>query len=246
MNCQWATALTRYDCRPVSSRSGAACLEIGTPFSLPDGSAINLYLIEEGTHLRVTDNADTLFQLGGMGLDVWHAKRMNTLRDIATQHKLTLTERGEIFTLAQPERAASGLAISITGLIAISLWAAEKLSRPAPEVELAAEIQPYIIARDPTARFEVAPKVLGASRTIHSFDFRHGQDLIDVINAHPNATGGAMRKVGDVQNGPFGGDASPLILVDDRRDPDRAQGEIGILASITRAMPVSRLIQTVH
>jgi hypothetical protein len=246
MNCQWAEALTRYDCRPVTTREGNACLEIGTPFSLPDGSAINLYLIEEGTHVRVSDNADTVFQLGGMGIDVWQWQRMGALRDIAAMHRLTLTDRGEIFTLAQRDRVAAGLAVSVTGLIAVSLWAAERLNQPAPEADLAAEIQPYIIARNPAAPFEVAPKVRGASRAVHTFDFKHGLDLIDVISAHPNATGAAMRKAGDVQNGPFADDASPLILVDDRRDPERAQNEIGILASITRAMPVSALIETVH
>jgi hypothetical protein len=71
---------------------------------------------------------------------------------------------------------------------------------------------------------------------------QHGTDLIDVITAHPNATGAAMRKAGDVQNGGFAHGLSPLIIVDDRKDAEHATFEIGILGSITRAMSVSRLI----
>jgi len=44
-----------------------------------------------------------------------------------------------------------------------------------------------------------------------------------------------MRKAGDVQNGPFAEIAMPLIIIDDRVEPDRALIEIGNLASVTRA-----------
>ena len=55
-----------------------------------------------------------------------------------------------------------------------------------------------------------------------------------------------MRKAGDVQNGPFAGHYMPLIIVDDRKDPDRAASEIGILGSVTRAQAASELIRTIH
>lgn len=246
MNCEWAAALTRYDCRPVRGTDGSPCLEIGTPFSLPDGSAINVYLVESGSHLRITDNADTLFQLGGMGLDVWQGARMAGLREFVARHRMQLSEKGELFMLAKPEQAAAGLAMSITGLLAVSLWAADKLNEAAPDVDLVAELQPYIIARNPAAKFIPHPKVKGASRVVHTFDMQHGNDLIDVISANANASAHAMRKAGDVLNGPFGGAASPLIIVDDRPDPERAAAEIGILGSVTRAVAASSVMQALH
>lgn len=247
MNCQWAQALTRYDCRPVKGTDGSACLEIGTPFSLHDGSAINLYLSEVGEHVRISDNADTIFQLGGMGLDVWKPARLSAVRDVAAHNKLSVGNDGEIFLLARAEHAAHGFAVAISGLLGIARWAAEKLDAVEPVVDLAAEVQPYIIARDPNAIFVPKPHVLGASRTDHIFDFRHGDDLIDVITASPQATGGVMRKVSDVQNGPFAGEASPLIIVDDRLDKRaRAENEIAILGAVTRAMPLSALLAVRH
>ena len=115
-----------------------------------------------------------------------------------------------------------------------------------PVADIVAELEPYIIARAPDAAFKRNPQVKGASGSLHQFDFQHGTDLIDVISAHPTATGAAMRKAGDVQNGPFAEHLSPLIVVDDRTDPDRAMNEIGILGSVTRAMPASRLTQALH
>lgn len=247
MNCTWAQALTRYDCRTVKGTDGSDCLEIGTPFSLPDGSAINLYLAKVGEHVRISDNADTVFQLSGMGLDLWHAKRFSSFRDAAADHKLQLSDKGEIFMVAREEHAAAALAVVITGMLGLSRWAAVKLDAVEPVIDLAAEAQPYIVARNPAATFERHPRVMGASRTEHVFDFRHGDDLIDVIGPSPQGTGGAMRKAGDVQNGPFAGSATPLIIVDDRAGKQiKAEQEIAILGAVTRAMPMTTLMRVLH
>lgn len=243
MNCQWAQALTRFDCRPVPTLDGKSCLEIGTPFSLPDGSAINLYLVEHGSHIRVSDNGDTLFQLHSMGLDVWQPQRFAALRAHAATLKLHLENSGELFTLAHADKAAAGFAVAMAGLIGISQWAAEKLGETAPSVDLATKLQPFIVARNPSAALQRNFPVQGASRVKHRFDFLHGVDLIDVIPANAISTGGVMRKVGDVINGPFCDGLDPLIIVDDSIDPDRASSEIGILSAITRAMPASALMR---
>lgn len=243
MNCQWAQALTRFDCRPVPTLDGKSCLEIGTPFSLPDGSAINLYLVEHGAHVRISDNGDTLFQLHGMGLDVWQPQRFSALREHASGLKLHLEKNGELFMLANADKAAAGFAVAMAGLIGISHWAAEKMGEPAPGVDLAIKMQPFIVARNPGAGLERNFQVQGASRVKHRFDFRHGTDLIDVIPANAISTGGVMRKVGDVINGPFCDGLKPLIIVDDSMDPERASAEIGILSALTRAMPASALMR---
>lgn len=243
MNCQWAQALTRFDCRPVPTPDGKSCLEIGTPFSLPDGSAINLYLLEHGSHIRVSDNGDTLFQLYGMGLDIWQPQRFAALRAHAATLKLHLDKTGELFTLANADKAAAGFAVAMAGLIGISHWAAEKLGEPLAHIDLATKLQPFIVARNPNATLERNYSVQGASRVKHKFDFKHGNDLIDVIPANAIATGGVMRKIGDVINGPFINGLDPLVVVDDSQDPDRASAEIGILSAITRAVPTSTLMR---
>lgn len=244
MNCEWAAALTRFDCRPMRTHSGDACLEIGTPFSIPGGHAINLYLVEEGSHIRISDNADTIMAMDAIGIDV-SSRRIGSFRDAAKRCNLTVTDSGEVMMLTRPEHAAAGFANAVSGMIMLSHWAAEQLRQEPKEHDLASELEPYIIARNPTATLTRHPKVMGASRAIHTFDLQHGKDLIDVISAHSNSTGSAMRKCGDIINGPFANGATPLIIVDDRKDRETAEREIGILASVTRAMAVSRLIGNV-
>jgi len=247
LNCDWAKSLTRYDCHTLKGLDGSACLEIGTPFSLPDGGAINIYITQAGdSHLKISDNADTLFHMGGLGLDVWQSARLNALRELLGKNKMQLGTKGEVYILAQPSHAANGFALAISGLLALSNWAGDQLSIEAPPIDIVAEMEPYVIARDPGAEFKRHPKVRGASSTEHTFDFRHGSDLIDIIAPDPRSTGSAMRKAGDVLNGPFADHLTPLIIVDDRTDSGRATNEIGILGSFVRAMAVTRLMQSVH
>jgi hypothetical protein len=247
MDCNWAKALTAYDCAPLRTTSGHACVEIGTPFTLPDGTAINIYLMETPSSLmKISDNGDSLFQFSGMGLDVWNARRVAAIRELLRKHRLAMSEDGNIFMLTAQNRAASAFAQAVTGFLALAQWAAEQLEVELPEHDLIAEIEPYVIARNPAAVFKRNPRVRGASQTVHRFDFRHGSDLIDVLSPHPAATGAALRKAGDVQNGPYAEHLRPLFIVDDRADPAHAASEIGILASMTRAVPASRVMHRRH
>lgn len=247
LDCDWAKSLTRYDCRMLKALDGGPCLEIGTPFSLPDGSAINLYITGAGEGmLKISDNADTLFQLGGMGLDVWHGARLASLRELMTKSHLAIGEQGDVHTLVRTAQATSGFARAVTGLLAISAWAAEHLQAVAPAIDMLAQLEPYIIARNPEATFRRNPRVKGASTTEYEFDLQHGTDLIDVIGPSAQATGAAMRKAGDILNGPFAEHLSPLFVVYDLTDSDRAMSEISILGSVARAMPASKLMGALH
>lgn len=246
LNCDWASALTRYNCVSVRGKDGQSGLEIGTPFSLPDGTAINLYLMPSGSHVLISDNADTLIHLSGMGLDVWNAARFRALRERLFKHSLSLEQSGEIRALTTVREASLGFARAITGMLSICEWASDQMRVQHRERDLISEAEPYIIARNPRADFTRSPRVLGASRTEHYFDFQHGSDLIDVIAPSAQSTGGVMRKIGDVTNGPFAERLSPLVIVDDRFEPLRAEGEMGILASITRTQPFTSLARSVH
>lgn len=246
LTCGWASTLTKYECRQVPGLDGQTGLEIGTPFSLPGGSAINMYVMPAGSHVLLSDNGDTLFQLNSLGLDVWHPARIRSLREAAAEHNLTVGEGGDIRVLAQPDHAAFAFARAITGILSIASWAAVQLSAEVKERDIVAEAEPYIIARNPTARLKLKPKIRGASQAEHAFDYQHGADLIDVIPPHPASTGSVMRKVGDVTNGPFAEHLTPLIIVDDREDPKRAQNEIGIIASIARAQTFTSLMRALH
>lgn len=244
VSCEWAGRLTRYDCRQLRTIHGAECLEIGTPFSLPDGSAINLYITAQSSdHVVISDNGDTLLQLSGMGIDVWNGARLRGLREAILREKIVLDSKGDFRMLARNVDAPLAFAQAITGLLAVARWASDQIRAEPIERDLAAEAEPFIVARQPGAELLRNVKIKGASRAEHTFDYRHGLDLIDVIAPTPQSTGGVMRKVGDVINGPFAEPYSPLIIVDDRYEPLKADKEIGILASLTRTQSFTSLMQ---
>ena len=170
LNCDWAKALSQYDCTPVRAIDGTAALEIGTPFSLPDGSAINLLLVTHGEHLLITDNADTLLQLSALGLLPW--RHLDAIR--AACGALTLSPKGDFQMLTSEDKAPLSFALAITGLLRVAEWAREQLGSEAEEVDIVAEAEPYIIARNPTATFKRNVSAEGLSHTKYKFDFLHG------------------------------------------------------------------------
>lgn len=244
LNCEWAQRLSRYACREVTALSGEPCLEISTPFVVVGGAPVVLYIIDQGTHQLISDNGDTLTHLGAAGVEFGHYSRMRTVRSLLRKYDLNLSERGDIRCLARADTIAFSFAQCISGFVALGRWASEQLDEPVDDQDLAAEAEPYVIARDPSATFERKKTVMGASHTMYKFDMRHGSDLIDVIPPVAQATGGAMRKAGDVQNGVYSDMFTPLVIVDDREDADRAMQEIEILASITRSMSFTALVQS--
>jgi hypothetical protein len=247
LSCEWAQTLTRYDCQPVRGIRGELGLRIGTPFSLPDDAAITLYIIEAGDgHLVISDNGDTFAHLSALGLDLNHHSKSRVLRDIVKAQGVTLGEEGDFKLLTQKKNAPWNFARSITALLAVAQWAREQMSEVPVGHDLVAEAEPYILARNPAVQIERRVHVRGASMADHIFDFGHGSDVIDIISPSPQATGGAMRKVGDVLNGPFADTYLPLIIVDDRTEPRKAENEIGILASLVRTQSFSSLVMPRH
>ena len=50
-----------------------------------------------------------------------------------------------------------------------------------------------------------------------------------------------MRKAGDVKNSPYLGGREIRVVIDDRRDPERAEVERQILGSLVKSMTLTRL-----
>lgn len=239
MNCDWLKTATAFDCVPVRGLHGEHGVEIGTPFSYADGSAIVLYAIEEGDRILLSDNGEMLAHLEAVGVPV--GRRAATLRERVGHFGLTLGDQGDVRVLVPAEQGAHMLATAISGLLSVAEWEREQIGLDEQTQNLAEEAEILLREWKPGATLERRPKIKGQSKREHTFAFLMDGEYIDVIPANHTATGATMRKAGDVKNSPYLAGREIRVVIDDRRDPDRADVERQILGSLVRAMTLTKL-----
>lgn len=240
MNCDWLKTATAFDCVPIRGLHGEQGVEIGTPFSYADGSAIVLYALEQGDRILLSDNGEMLAHLEAVGLQPG-GRRLTMLRDRLAPFGLTLGEQGEVRVLVPMNQGAHLIALAISGLLSVAEWEREQLGLDEQTQNLADEAEILLREWKPNAPLERRPKIKGQSKREHGFAFLLDGEYIDVIPANHTATGATMRKAGDVKNSPYLAGREIRVVIDDRRDPDRADVERQILDSLVKAMTLSRL-----
>lgn len=239
MNCDWLKTATAFDCVPVRGLHGEHGVEIGTPFSYADGSAIVLYALEEGDRILLSDNGEMLAHLEAVGVPV--SRRVATLRERVARFGLTLGDQGDVRVLVSADQGAYMLATAISGLLSVAEWEREQVGLDEQTQNLAEEAEILLREWKPGATLERRPKIKGQSKREHTFDFLIDGEYIDVIPANHTATGATMRKAGDVKNSPYLASREIRVVIDDRRDPERADVERQILGSLVKAMTLSKL-----
>lgn len=242
MKCSWLTKNVGFDCLPLRSINGDEGLEIGTPHSFLDGTAIVVYAVRQNEHILFTDNGDTVAHLSASGLALGPA-RLAKLRERVKPHGLTLTKEGDFRSIATEMKAGNAFAKFMAGLLNVTEWEREIAGLDDDTSSLADEAEHYLREWRPDAVFVRSPSLRGLSRKEHTFDFLVGNEFIDVITANHTSTGAAMRKIGDLKNSPFLEGREIRVIVDDRRDHQKALAEKNILGSMAKAMMMSKLIQ---
>src|SRR5471030_372338 len=140
LNCKWVHTLTKYDCTPVRGLRGEPGLRIGTPFSLPDNIAINIYVLDVGDgNFLFSDNGDTLAHLSALGLDL-SPHDDSELREIVHAQGVTLGDDVDFNILSPQQHAEWSFARSITALLAVGQWAREKLPDEPEEHDRCVEV----------------------------------------------------------------------------------------------------------
>lgn len=239
MNRDWLETATAFDCVPIRGLHGEHGVEIGTPFSYADGSAIVLYALEEGGRILLSDNGEMLAHLEAVGIPV--GRRVPTLRERVARFGLTLGDQGDVRVLVPSDQGAHMLAMAISGLLSVAEWEREQVGLDEQTQNLAEEAEILLREWKPGASLERRPKIKGQSKREHTFAFLIDGEYIDVIPANHTATGATMRKAGDVKNSPYLAGREIRVVIDDRREPGRAEIERQILGSLVKAMTLSKL-----
>lgn len=241
MNADWLQAAAHFDCVPVRGLHNQEGIEIGTPFSYADGTAIVLYAMDQDGRVLLSDNGDMLAHLSSVGLQL--RRRVALLRDRVAAFGLTLTEQGDVRALVPQAQGAHMLGAMIEGLLSVATWEREQLGLDESTRDLVDTAELLLRDWKPGSELLRRPKVKGQSRREHGFDFLLDGEYIDVIAPNHTATGAAMRKAGDVKNSPYLNGRDIRVVIDDRSDPERAEVERQILGSLVKAMRLTKLQQ---
>ena len=239
MNCNWLHSASAFNCVPVRGLHDEAGIEIGTPFSYADGTAIVLYAMEEGDKLLLSDNGEMLAHLSAVGIDT--SKRLSTLRERVGPFGLTLTDNGDVRALVPMEQGAHMLATTISAMLSVAEWERERLGLNEHTKNLADEAEIFLREWKPQAILERHPRIKGQSKRDYRFDFLLDGEYIDIIGANHTATGATMRKAGDVKNSPYLYGRDIRVVIDDRFEAPRAEVERQILGSLVKAMTLTKL-----
>lgn len=244
MNCAEIAAAMRLECTPMRGIHGEPVYEIGTPFSLPDGSALGLYVIDRGDFFELNDNADTMMNLSALGVDPWKNRRMSTLRNVTSPFGITINDDGALSLLARADALSFYLPRFIAGQLAVGSWVRDRLGVADEVVDFSDEVEIYLRSWRHNDSFSRNPEIPGISGQLYKFNFAVGNELIDAVSPRVRSTGSLMRKLGDVVNS--GSNYTFRVIVDDRMDPVRAGVEMQIIGALATAMPYSSLLNHVE
>lgn len=233
-------------CEILFRHMGFECLEksdgvyrVFSPMSFPDGEPIGWYFTETNNVVSISDNANTLFRLRSVGIDVSDRHRWRSLNQIVDSFGMQLSRSGEIIGNAQPKGTAHLVSRYIGAMLAVADLERE-IHDTSPEASAYIdEVEGHLKLWKPNMEITRGPIVTGHSGRLHHFDFQMAEELVEAARPHFARTGSILRKATDIQN-----TASPpsiLVVIDDREDPEKAKYESDILSVMVRVLPFTRL-----
>ena len=212
-----------------------------TPFTFEGGEPIGLYLSEGGSIARISDNADTIFHLRGIGLDVGDRRKWRWIASVVEAFKMRVERSGEIVGEAPVGATHSLVSNYIGAMLALVEMERDALNVNEESENYVDEVAGYLGLWRPSDKFLRNVLVSGHSGREHLFHFQLGEELIDAAKPHSSRTGSILRKAADIHNSSR---ARPILVVmDDREDPDRASAESDILSTLVSVLPMSRLVE---
>lgn len=238
MNCDRFGDLIGMRCNPAGD-----AVEVITPFTFADGNGIELFAQERGSQVHFFDDGFTLLHLQSAGVQIGNNKnRWKPLRTIAQRYEVTLSDDGVFETLCSSEHASVGFARMVSTLLGVAAWERENAGVSLDNSYLVEEVGFYLRAWKPSRDLQRKPIVRGFSGRTLTFDYELDGHLIDAVQPHGRTTGAELRKLVDFNSSPVRLQREPLVIVDDRANPDAAKQELDILGRVATSWALTALI----
>jgi hypothetical protein len=235
MNCEGLLHRLGFECRMVKNNA----IAVSTPFAFADGEPIGFYLIDTGDSVAISDNADTLAHLAGVGMDVADKRTWRGVKQATEDHGLELRDSGEIAGKADKAGETYLITRYISAILSIVEQEREMLGLTEEQSQYIAEVEMYLRATTKSPLI-VLPQVKGHSGRTHQFHFQRDGELVEAARPHGGRTGSILRKSLDVLNA--GEVKKILVVMDDRENAELAKAETDILSTSVSVIPFSRLM----
>ncbi|MGC4395817.1 DUF1828 domain-containing protein [Hydrogenophaga sp. T2] len=239
MICDKLTNLLGYDCLPLSD-SGQVAL-VHTPFKFEDGASLPVFIEFVNGQVRFFDDGATLRHFMGRGVKIENRKHTAFLTNIANAHQAVFSESGEIETWASMESAPVAFSRFLSSMLAIAAWEKGQEGEDTDTSIFVQEVAIALRAWKPTADLTFEPPFEGITKKSYKLDFLLDGRPVVAVGSHQNSVSSLLHKLVDIHNLPENRGFDPLVVIDDRRDPEAADKESKVLQSLATVMPFSSL-----
>lgn len=234
MLCQSLIEELGFICTAVDTHSQSA-FRLTTPVDFADGQPISFYIEQlNNGYSCIKDGGEIIFHLLNTGLLNNERKSWRSIGNIAEKHQFNLAESGEFNTYFRTDNRPSFLNQALGFAYSLKQWEQERLGRGLDDLFFVDEVEIALRAWKPNSEITKKPSLAGYSRKSYIFDLKMDDLLVDTLKPHSRSTASKLRKILDIQKGPF--IAPMLFIVDDRENTEKAKTERDIIGGISKAM----------
>ncbi len=239
MICDQLTNLLGFECLPLSEGGEVACIH--TPFKVEDGDALPVFVEFVAGQVRFFDDGAALRHFMGRGVRLENRKHASFLVNIASTHKATFSQTGEIEAWAKLDSAAQAFSAFLASMLAIAAWEKGQEGEDTDTSIFVQEVAIALRAWKPGASISVDPSFEGITRRTYKLDFLLDGRPVVAVGSHHNSVSGLLHKLVDIHNLPENQGFDPLVVIDDRKDREAADKEAKIIQAVATVMPFTSL-----
>lgn len=216
---------------------------VQTPFRFEDGDSLPVFVEVLDGRVRFFDDGATLRHFIGRGVRIENKKHATFLANLASRHKAAFTEQGEIETWASVENAPLAFSAFMCSMLSIASWEKEQHGQDTDTLIFVEEVAMALRAWKPDATISLDPEFEGVTGKRYKLEFLLNGQPVAVTGAHANSVSALLHRLLDIHALPANQGFKPLVIIDDRTDPEAARRESSIIQNVSTVMPFTALGQ---
>ncbi|MGJ7506861.1 DUF1828 domain-containing protein [Variovorax sp. GT1P44] len=237
--CSDLAAIIGVTCYPLSDDGSVAMLD--TSFKFADGDDAPVYVEKAAGQVRFFDDGGVLLHFAGRGVRIDDYRNVKFIQNLGAPNGVKLNEAGELEVWANERGAPAAFANYVSTLVALTTWERDQEGVSTDMTLLIDEVEMCLRAISPDWLPSVHPEFVGVSGQVYQLDFDFKGKAVIAITPQKVTVSAAIRKLLDIKSKASNIGFDPLIVLDDRVDPDGAKSEGRVLDAVGRVWPMSRL-----